>query len=137
VAFAYMRIVVKVDFGGRDGLCLVALAVSSLLAMTAGALVGTTPGVKTGIFSAISCVLSIFTGLYGSASQRLADNVAASFPVLSHLNPLWQIAHSFFCLLYYDSLEPFAQSCGALLAMAAALMAVAVLRMRRQRYEHL
>ena len=137
VAFAYMRVVVKVDFGGRDGLCLVALAVSSLFAMAAGALVGTTPGVKTGIFSAIACVLSIFTGLYGSASQRLADDVAANLPILSRLNPLWQIAHSFFSLLYYDSLEPFAQSCGTLLAMTAALVAVAALRMRRQRYEHL
>ena len=57
--------------------------------------------------------------------------------MLSHLNPLWQIAHSFFSLLYYDSLEPFAQSCGALLAMTVALVAVATLRMRRQRYEHL
>lgn len=137
VAFAYMRFMVGVDFGGREGWCLVALAASSLLAMAAGALVGTTPGVKTGIFSAISCVLSVFTGLYGTGSQRLADTVAANAPMLAQANPLWQISRSFFTLLYYDSLAPFARTCAVLVAMSAALMALAALRMRRHRYEHL
>ena len=137
LAFAYMRFAIGVDFGGRDGWCLVALAVSSIMASAAGAFAGTFPNLQPGIVSAITCFLSLFTGLYGSSAQELADAVSANVPWLSAANPMWEIAHSFYSLLYYDSLWPFATSCLALSAMAAAFLVVAALRMRRQRYEHL
>lgn len=137
LAFAYMRFAIGVDFGGREGWCLVALAVTSIMASAAGAFAGTFPNLQPGIISAITCLLSLFTGLYGSSAQELADTVSASVPWLSAANPMWEIAHSFYSLLYYDSLWPFATSCFVLSAMAAAFLVVAALRMRRQRYEHL
>lgn len=137
VAFAFMRFCLGIDFGGRDGWCLVALAVSSALASAMGAFAGTFANVHPGIVSAITCFLSLFTGLYGSQAQQLADAVSTNAPWLAAVNPMWQIAHSFYSLLYYDSLEPFATNCLAITALAAVFLAIATIRMRRQRYEHL
>lgn len=136
-AFLFMRFCIGIDFGGRDGWCLVALAVSSVLASAAGAFAGTFGNVPPGLVSAITCFLSLFTGLYGSQAQQLADLVSTNAPVLAAMNPMWQIARSFYSLLYYDSLEPFAMNCLAIVALAAVFLTIATIRMRRQRYEHL
>lgn len=137
VAFLFIRFVVNVNFGPHQALCILALAASSLMSCTAGAVIGTVPKIKGGVVSGITALLSLFTGLYGTASQRLADLVEANAPLLSWANPLWESAHSFYSLLYYDSLEPFAQSCLAMLAMSALFFVFAMLRMRRMSHEHL
>ena len=43
LAFAFMRLVARIDFGGRDALCLLGLATSSLLATAIGAAIGAAP----------------------------------------------------------------------------------------------
>lgn len=136
-AFAYMRLPLDVDFGGRDGWCLVAIALSSLVGCAGGAMVGTFAKLDTGIISAVTCLLSLFAGLYGEGTQEFADLFAASFPALSAANPVRQTAQSFYALLYYDSLEPFAWSCCWLGLTALLLFAIAAMRMRRQRHAHL
>ncbi len=106
-------------------------------ALAAGAVFGTIRTMTTGMISGITCLLSLFTGLYGTAAQKLADFVEATVPVLSWANPLWESTHGFFSLLYYDTLGPFAQNCAAMLGMAAIFMIIALARMRRMSYEHL
>ena len=53
------------------------------------------------------------------------------------LNPAKVVTDLFYSLYYYDSLAPFAQKAGILLAMAAVLFAVSALFVRRQRYASL
>ncbi|MCI1664871.1 MAG: ABC transporter permease [Atopobiaceae bacterium] len=137
VAFCFMRFVIGVDFGGREGWCLVALVLSAAMATCVGAFLGTFVRLHAGIISGLTCLLSIFSGLYGPGVQTLSDTVARTFPWLSAMNPLWQISHAFFSLLYYDSLRPFAASCLGLVAISVPFLVLAVIRMRRQRYEHL
>lgn len=135
-AYAYMRFVLGIDFGDRDALCLAALAVASFMACAAGGAVGACVKEATGLITGLTCFLSLFAGLYGEAAMRLADAVAQVAPWFSAVNPVWQCARAFYDLLYYDSLEPFAQTCAVLAGMGLVFLAVAVLRMRR-RYEHL
>lgn len=136
-AFLFLKFFVGVDFGSRQVLCIVVLGVSSLMSCAAGAVFGTMRTMTTGMISGITCLLSLFTGLYGTAAQKLADFVEATVPVLSWVNPLWESTHGFFSLLYYDTLGPFAQNCAAMLGMAAIFMIIALARMRRMSYEHL
>ena len=137
VAYAYMRFVLAIDFGGREGLCLLALAVASFMVSAAGAAVGACCKETSGVITAATCILSLFVGLYGEAAMNLADRVAQVAPWLAGLNPLWQCARVFYDLLYYDTLAPFAQTCGVLVAMGLVFLALAAYKMRRQRYEHL
>lgn len=135
--FLYMRGVCGVDFGIHRPWAFLAVAASSLLFSTAGAVLGTVPRLSPGITMALSSLLSLFTGLYGQPSQRLADSVESSVPWLAHLNPLWQSARAYYSLLYYDTLSSFATAIGAMAAMTAALAVVATIRMRRMSHARL
>ncbi len=141
VAFLYMRFAVGIDFSGREGLCVAALAVAALLSTALGTLLGSLPkvglGVKTGLLTALTCFLSLFAGLYGEPCMELADSITRNYPLLASVNPAKVVTDLFYSLYYYDSLAPFAQKAGILLAMAAVLFAVSALFVRRQRYASL
>ena len=142
LAFAFLRLVVGVDFGGREGLALVAVAVCALLATALGACVGALPlsagiSARSGILTALTCVLSLFAGLYGSSAMELADNLARALPWTSWVNPTKLVCDTFYALYYYTSLAPFAARLAACVAGALALLAVAGAIFRRQSYEHL
>lgn len=136
LAYAYMRFVLGIDFGGRDALCLAALAVASFMACMAGGAAGASVKQPMGLITGLTCFLALFAGLYGEAAMRLADHVAQVAPWFSAINPVWQCARAFYDLLYYDSLAPFVQTCGVLVGMGVVFLTVAILQMRR-RYEHL
>lgn len=137
LAFVFMRFVVGVDFGPYAALCLVAIGISGLMSCAAGSALGTIPRLPLGGVSAISCLLALFCGLYGTASQRLASTIEVNAPLLAQLNPLWQATQCFFGLLYYDSLVPFARSCAVLAGMSVVFLLITLMRMRRMSYEHL
>ena len=137
VAFAFMASVVGVDFGPHMLLCLVAIGVCSLMASAVGAALGTLAHLEIGMISGFTSLLSLFTGLYGPASQSLASSIEQHAPLLAQANPLWQTAHCFYGLLYYDSLEPFARSCAVLLGMTCLFLTIALIRARRMTHEHL
>lgn len=142
LAFAFLRLVAGVDFGGREGLALVAVAVCALLATALGACVGALPlsagiSARSGILTALTCVLSLFAGLYGTAAMELADNLAHTLPWTSWVNPTKLVCDTFYALYYYTSLAPFAARLAACVAGALALLAVAGAIFRRQSYDHL
>ena len=141
VAFLFIRFVVGVDFAGREGMCVVAIAVAALFATSLGTLLGSLPkvgfGVKTGLLTGLTCLLSLFAGLYGEPCMDLADQIAREAPVLAAVNPAKVVTDAFYSLYYYDSLVPFAEKAGILLIMTVVLFAVSALFVRRQRYASL
>ena len=137
VAFTFMALVVGVDFGPHVLLCLVAIGVCSLMASAVGAALGTLARLEIGMISGFTALLSLFTGLYGPASQSLASSIEQHAPLLVQANPLWQTARCFYGLLYYDSLAPFARSCAVLLGMTCLFLTIALIRARRMTHEHL
>lgn len=141
VAFFYMRFAVGIDFEGREGLCVAALAVAALFATSLGTLLGALPkvglGVKSGLLTGITCLFSLFAGLYGEPCMELADSIARDYPVLAAINPAKVVTDVFYSLYYYDSLVPFTQKAGILLLMTAVLFAMSIVFVRRQRYASL
>lgn len=141
VATLYIHFVCKVDFGGRWPVLVLALLLASLTANALGTLIGSLPkltsGVKIGITTALSCVLSIFSGLYGTGAMNLSDWIQRNAPGFAIINPTQQITNLFYDLLYYDSYAPFLRTSGILLAMTVLALALSTIFLRRQRYEHL
>lgn len=141
VAFLAMRFVFGVTVGGREPLAVMAVAVSTLMASAFGSALGAIPrlseGSKTGIATGITCLLSLFAGLYGEPAMRLSDLIQREAPLLADINPAQQVTTLFYDLLYYTDLGPFARTVGVLVAMSALFLAVAAALLRRQRYEHL
>lgn len=141
IAFAYIRGVLGVDFGGQDVACVGAIAASAFTACALGVFVGALPGIpemaKNGVMTLITCLSALFAGLYGQACMSLADDIAAAAPWSAYVNPARLISQAFYALYYYDSYGPFLSSVGALVAMAAAFLVAAALISRRQQHEHL
>lgn len=142
VALAYLRLVVGIDFAGREPLCVAGVAAASAMAAGMGALVGSLPlhggaNAGSGLLTGATCILSLFAGLYGQPAMELADAVARSVPVLSWINPVKLVCDLFYSLYFYESLVPFALRAAACVAWAAVLLAAASPLMRRQRYAHL
>lgn len=141
LAFCYMRFALGVQFGGRDGLAVLALAACALMSTNLGAAMGAIPKIpllgKMGIATGVTCLYALFAGLYGEPAMQLADQVAQAAPWASLVNPTVQAANAFYDLTYYDTLAPFFGTVGVLAAMAMVLFAVAAALMRRQNYERL
>ena len=137
-ALAYMRFTAGIDFAGREVACIGAIAVCALFSTAFGTLLGSLPkvgfGVKTGLLTGTTCLLSLFAGLYGEPVMNMADQLARDYPLLASLNPAKVVTDTFYSLYYYDSLEPFFGKVGLLLAMTAVVFAVSALFIRRQRY---
>lgn len=142
VAIGHVRLVVGVDFGGREGLCLLGGAASALAATGLGLFVGTLPvkggkASKSGILTGFATTCALFAGLYGEPAMALADDVARACPVECWLNPVKLICDMFNRLYFFEDLGPFAVRAGALVLMALVFVAAATLIFGRSRYEHL
>ena len=142
IAIGYVRLVVGVDFGGREGLCLVGGAASALAVTGLGLFVGTLPvkggkASKSGILTGFATTCALFAGLYGEPAMALADDVARSCPAECWLNPVKLICDMFNRLYFFEDLDPFAVRAGALVLVALLFVAAATLIFGRSRYEHL
>lgn len=141
LTYLYMRYVAGVDFGNRDGACLLTTAVAAFMATAMGCAISAIPKIpesgKSGILTAIVCFASLFAGLYGQPTMRLADMISANFPVLDYVNPAVQISQAFYSIMYYDSLAPMVGHLVVLIIMALVLFALSAHSLRRQRYASL
>ena len=141
VAMLYIRFGCRISLGGREwaavGACLVASFAASAFGTLLGALPKIPTGAKHGLCTALACILSLFSGLYGQFAMQLSDQIAQHAPVLSILNPAQQITNLFYDILYYDNFGPFLTATGILAAMSLVCLVVATILLRRQRYEYL
>ena len=142
MTIGYVRLVVGVDFGGREGLCLVGGAASALAATGLGLFVGTLPvkggkASKSGILTGFATTCALFAGLYGEPAMALADDVARACPAECWLNPVKLICDMFNRLYFFEDLGPFVIRAGALVLMTLVFVVAATLIFGRSRYEHL
>ena len=141
VAYIFVRTVCGVQTGGRDPIALIAIAVGTFMATAFGSMMGAIPKLSTetkvGLVIAIDCTLSAFIGLYGSLAMDLNNAIQEHAPIFHLLNPVKQVSNLFYDIVYYDSLAPFARTCGILAIMAAVFLSICGLLLRKQRYEYL
>ena len=141
VAYIFVRTVCGVQIGGRDPIALIAIAVGTFMATAFGSMMGAIPKLpietKVGLVVGVDCTLSAFIGLYGSLAMDLNNAIQERAPVLHLINPVKQVSNLFYDIVYYDSLAPFARTCGILVIMAAIFLVACGLLLRKQRYEYL
>ncbi len=141
VALLYIHFVCRISFGGRWAATMLAIVVASFASNALGTLLGSLPkltaGTKIGLTTAISCGLSLLSGLYGSGAMALSDWIQRNAPIVAMINPTQQVTNLFYDILYYDSYTPFFRTVGILLTMAVLALALATVFLRRQRYAHL
>lgn len=141
ITYLYMQYVAGVDFGGRDGACLLTTAIAALTATALGCAISAIPKVpesgKSGILTGIVCFASLFAGLYGQPTMELADMISKNFPAIDYVNPAAQISQAFYSIMYFDALAPMAGHLAVLLVMALVLFALSAQSLRRQRYASL
>lgn len=141
VALLYIHFVCRISFGGRWAATMLAIVVASFASNALGTLLGSLPkltaGTKIGLTTAISCALSLLSGLYGSGAMALSDWIQRNAPIVAMINPTQQVTNLFYDILYYDSCTPFFRTVGILLTMAVLALALATVFLRRQRYAHL
>lgn len=141
IALVYIHTVCDISFGGRGPMVVLAVFAASFMTCACGTMIGAIPklsrGTKEGLASAIACTLSLFTGLYGGFAMELNDAIIRNAPLLADINPAQQVVNLFYSLMYYDTYGPFARTCGILAIMSVLFLAVAIVLLRRQRYEHL
>ena len=141
VAYIFVRTVCGVQTGGRDPIALMAIAVGTFMATAFGSMMGAIPKLSTetkvGLVIGIDCTLSAFIGLYGSLAMDLNNAIQEHAPILHLINPVKQVSNLFYDIVYYDSLAPFAHTCGIVAIMAALFLTTCGLLLRKQRYEYL
>ncbi len=141
VTYCFICFIAQVDFGGRDLLCILTVGVSSLLGLSLGcavsALPPTTFNASGGIITGIVCATSLLAGLYGTPCMELADYLAVHAPIVQILNPAYQVAQSFYSIVSFDSLLPWAEHIGIMLVMVAVLLLLSAQTLKRRRYASL
>lgn len=141
LSFIVIRYVFGVGVSGREPLAFLGIVVATFMASSLGSLTGAIPklgvGSKTGISTGMTCLLSLFAGLYGQPAMQLGDMIQRELPLLADINPVRQVSQLFYDILYYDSLQPFTRTAMLLAGMGIVFLAIAALMLRRQRYEHL
>lgn len=138
VLYAFMSAIGRLDFAGRDGMCVLICLVASLCSTAAGAAIAGIPcipdQVKSGILSGLVCISSLFAGLYGEPAMAFADMVSENLPVIDYLNPCVQVCQAFYGTMYYDTYENAFMHLGVLLIMAAIFFALSARSLKRTRY---
>lgn len=97
MAMLYIRFGCQISLGGREWAGLCACLMASFATSAFGTLIGALPGIPTGakqgLCTALACILSLFSGLYGSFAMDLSDQIAQHAPILSTLNPAQQVTN--------------------------------------------
>lgn len=141
ISYAYMRLILRIDFGGGDLVCILAFMVAALMATSLGTLIGALPklagGAKGGILMGLTSLMSLFAGLYGVPSMDLADRVVRAAPAARLINPVRQVSDLFYSLYYYDGYARFISGIGALLVTSAVFFTCALLLIRSHRYANI
>ncbi|MGE5614190.1 MAG: ABC transporter permease [Bacillota bacterium] len=135
---AFLRFVIKADFGSKTGYILLTTAVGSAAGIAFGALVSAivkkSENMKVGV---ILCISMIGSFLAGMMFQGMKYIVAKNAPVLSWLNPINLLTDAFYCLYYYDGFSRYFLNLGALLIFIFACCSGIYLMIRRRRYASL
>ena len=135
LAFAFLLLVVGVDFAGREGLCLVGVGACSLLATAIGAFVGALPiradlSARSGIMTGLTCLLSLFAGPLRHRGAGAFGLARAHRTVTAWVNPTKLVCDTFYSLYFYTSLAPFALRVAVCVAASLVLLVLATVAFR-------
>lgn len=133
---AYMKYILRLEFGGSFLEMLPVLFVGSMIGVTMGMFITSigrmSEGVKIGIMVGVSMVMSFMAGLMNGDMKNVIDR---TFPLLNRINPAALISDAMYCINVYDSPERYAQDMLLLGGLCVLLAAGTFVIIRRKRYD--
>ena len=133
---AYMKYILRLEFGGSFLEMLPVLFVGSMIGVTMGMFITSigrmSEGVKIGIMVGVSMVMSFMAGLMNGDMKNVIDR---TFPMLNRINPAALISDAMYCINVYDSPERYAQDMLLLGGLCVLLAAGTFVIIRRKRYD--
>ena len=135
VLLAFLRFVIRVDFGTKTGYVVLTAVLGSIAGNTFGALVSAlikkSEGFKVGVLICVSMACSFLAGMM---YQFIKYIVAQKMPALSYLNPVNLLTDAFYCLYYYDDFSRYTANMGMLSIFIVVFCIGIFLLIRRRKY---
>lgn len=136
ILVAYMKYILRLEFGGSFVEMLPVLFVGSMIGVTMGMFITSIgrmgEGVKIGIMVGVSMTMSFMAGLMNGDMKNVIDR---SFPLLNRINPAALISDAMYCINVYDSPERYAQDMMLLGGLCVLMAAGTFMIIRRKRYD--
>lgn len=134
VTLVYLSII-GINFGDRYPALILILFVGSSIGISMGAIIGSfsglSSGTRDGLCVAISMILSILADLcVGGIKNTIEQNA----PIINRINPAALISDSFYALNVYEDYSRYTSNMIILASMAAVMLIVCVLILRRNKY---
>ena len=136
--FAYTIFVLGVNYGAYFGLVALLSLIGSLAGLALGmfivALVRKSENFQTGLIIGVTMTGCFLAGMMGVTMKYIVDK---NVPILNMINPANLITDGFYALYYYGAGSRFWCDFAGLAIFAGVLLVVAVISLRRQKYEQL
>lgn len=135
ITFLYMRFVLDISIGEKPLLFFLTCFAGSLIGILIGQICGSVKGsanTKEGICTGLSLLMCFFSGLMFSEMKNIVDT---NVPILNQINPAALITDCFYSLTVYDDYTRYTQNMITIGVFCVLLSIIAVLRLRRVRYE--
>jgi ABC-2 type transport system permease protein len=131
----FLKLVIKIDFGGKIGFIMLASLIGSILGVLIGAFIGAisnlSEGIKTAQLIGFSMLTTFLSGLMMADMKYI---VASNAPLLSWLNPANLISDAFYSLYFFENYNRYWLNMLAMLIFIIITGVVIFFKMRRQRY---
>lgn len=136
VLLAYLKYVLKLDFGKNMGGTILVCAVGSLIGVAFGIFIGSLghmrEAAKVGIMLSVSMVASFLSGLMASQIKNVVEQYC---PIVNRINPAALITDALYCMSVYNNPERYGKDLLILTIMAVLLVVSAFVMVRRERYD--
>ncbi|MGI6212729.1 MAG: ABC transporter permease [Anaerovoracaceae bacterium] len=136
VLYAFMVIVLGVDFGSHTGRVLALTVAGSLTGLTFGTAVGSVLKISDSAKDTFIVMLTMlgcfFAGMMGGDFKYLFDQ---KIPLLNQVNPAAMLTDGYYSLYYYSGFTRYDHDLMSLVIVTVILLAISIFALRRQRYD--
>lgn len=135
---AILKLVFKVDFGGKIGPVMGLMTLSSLTGVSFGALLGASNKLSIEAKSGLGmAVTMLFCFLAGMMNMQIKAVITSKVPFINKVNPVALITDGIYSLYYYNSISRYANNMLWLGGLTVVLIIMSMFFMRGKQYESL
>lgn len=138
VLLAYLRFVLRIDFGERTGFVLLTTFIGSIVGVSFGAFISAVvkkdENTKISILIGVSMMGSFLAGMMFADMKYIINQ---RVPFIAYINPVALITDAFYALYYYDGYGRYILNMSILTAFIAVFWVSTYLILRRRKYASL
>ena len=132
----FMLVVLKLNLGSKVLEMIILSVMGSFAGLSMGACVTAgvkaSAGAKSGILIGFTMLGCFFAGMMGVTMKYVIDK---NVPIINKINPANMITDGFYALYYYDTPDRFISDIAALGIFSAVMLGIAIISLRKQKYE--